>query len=924
MRALESAIEERHDRTTAKGVQGQRIRAGVASGRLVTSPIADPYVLLVRDDKPETLRAALGARAIVVEQGRKHPFAAIFAKLGRPVVALGRKASALLAPDSEVTVDATRGVVANGTFGPLLRPLASDVASVSSRLQTALGVACTAEVSSPAMIDEARVLGARSLRIDTDALLLRQPTLDFLRAYLVASDPRERTKRLEQVLVNVRADVEGLLERAHDLGTTLVLGNRTPRSFFPHDSAGLAAVAKSLGMPVARLTQRLAEVGADNSKLGLRGARWILREASLHDTLATAVFEAWSTVGVGPLRLLTPAIAFPGEMQQVKTAFEAARKRVERDLERPIDVAYGAGIETAAGALAAAEISKHVTFFEYDTQGLTENTHGLSPDDASPFLQQMIEAGAYVYDPFEVLDMEGVGKLIAVSQYIAGGIENAFPAAIRGPQLLHTSAAALGIRTGIRELVASPRTLLDVLATRADAAAIADNTPAPDTVLGLLAARAEAVTALNDTPSEEAPQQLLKRIVREVRAGLLSKRQALLAVPISAIDALQQPAFEVQQRNSALALGIGAAPGCAVGQLALSVSTAEKMQQSGVPYVMAVTEVHAVDIESVRKAAGVISIRGSKTSHAAIVASNSGVASVVCESVAVDPASSKVWIGRTKLGEGDWVSIDGSSGMIFNGQLERVTPSHSSEFATLMAWADEVAHIKVHANADTPLEVRDAFAAGAEAIGLVRTEHMLFEPRRLAAFCKVILGAGDSDAALTELEAMQREDFQGMFEAAGARSVALRLLDPPLSEFLPKTRDEARQLGSAISMSAEAVSRRVVSLWEIDSLLGLRGARLSLARPEIERMQVRAMAQAYAAVITKGGMPASLKITVPMVNTGAEMKAAARRIRAVVREIANQQSVAIPLLIGAMVETPKAALDASGIAEHCDYFSYGT
>jgi phosphoenolpyruvate-protein kinase (PTS system EI component)/1-acyl-sn-glycerol-3-phosphate acyltransferase len=339
-------------------------------------------------------------------------------------------------------------------------------------------------------------------------------------------------------------------------------------------------------------------------------------------------------------------------------------------------------------------------------------------------------------------------------------------------------------------------------------------------------------------------------------------------------------------------------------------------------------EVHAEEVDAVRKAKGLISVRGGKSSHSAVIAANSDVACVVNDKALINLDNRTVKIGARALKEGDTITIDGTKGTIFPGAIPLIDPTKSPAYARLMEWAEQHRRpdFKVYANADTPEEAVRAFQRGASGVGLVRSEHMFFQPERLQTFRAAILGKPNQvKRALVDIEEMQLQDYRALLDSANGRKVAVRLLDPPLHEFLPTDPKQIKEVAGALGLSVEEIMKRIDDAHEVDSLMGLRGVRLQFMRPDIVETQITALARAFVELKNEGMDPGSISITVPMVNTGVEMEKAAAQIRAVVDRVSKQNhNMPIPLKIGAMIETPAAALEAGEIAKHCDYFSYGT
>lgn len=380
----------------------------------------------------------------------------------------------------------------------------------------------------------------------------------------------------------------------------------------------------------------------------------------------------------------------------------------------------------------------------------------------------------------------------------------------------------------------------------------------------------------------------------------------LVALPLSAIDALTRPDLDTSAVEP-VALGIPAAPGVGVGYVALTLARAEQWQKSQVPYVLVVNEVYGEEASAIRSAKALLSARGSVTSHAAVVAAQSGVPCVIIEGMRVTADSAQ--IGHRHFVEGDWLSVDGNRGAVYPGALPvlKQPKDQGEELRRLLALADSARRLQVYANANTPAEASAAFAAGAVGVGLVRTEHMFLEQRRLLALRTAVL-AGDT-TAFTEL---QHEDFIAWLRVTGPRPCRFRLLDAPLAEFLPPDEASAAALAEALGLSLSDVIRKIDEEQPADSLMALRALRLSVVRPDLERAQLTALATAWHVVRPE----APLTIIVPMVSGPDELAAAIARIRALTGDI--------PLELSAMMELPRAVFRADAIARQVASFSWGS
>ena len=333
------------------------------------------------------------------------------------------------------------------------------------------------------------------------------------------------------------------------------------------------------------------------------------------------------------------------------------------------------------------------------------------------------------------------------------------------------------------------------------------------------------------------------------------------------------------------------------------------------------------DIQGMNDAEGVLTIRGGMTSHAAVVARGMGRCCVCgCGELTIDEENKTI---TTKEGtvyhEGDYISLDGSTGTVYGGEVKTKAPEISGNFETFMNWADSIRTLGVRANADTPKDARQALAFGAEGIGLVRTEHMFFEESRIFAVRQMITAETKEqrEAALAKILPMQQDDFEKIFEAMEGRSVTIRYLDPPLHEFLPHTDEEIKPLAESLGMTFEALKARIESLKEFNPMMGHRGCRLAITYPEIAEMQTRAVIQA-AINVNKKGMNVVPEIMIPLVGDENELKYVKNIVTKVADEIIANEKVELPYHVGTMIEIPRAALTADKIAKEAEFFSFGT
>lgn len=446
---------------------------------------------------------------------------------------------------------------------------------------------------------------------------------------------------------------------------------------------------------------------------------------------------------------------------------------------------------------------------------------------------------------------------------------------------------------------------------------------------------------------EQATQPLMRKAeaTRLVKKGYLPKKyHAAASKPvISKDDAIARITGEDIERlfypiissdvsgddlaRHTIARGINAVPGAACGQVVFSAKEAEEAAERGEDVILVRKETSPEDVGGMQAAKGILTQTGGKTSHAAVVARGWGKCCIVgCGSLEISYTRGEMRIGEHVIRAGDYLTLDGSSGDVYLGQLELVRPEPAEEFYTLMGWADRRRRLRVRTNADTPADSRKAVEMGAEGIGLCRTEHMFFATReRQLAFQEMIVAESEEKrrAALDKLLPYQRDDFIGIFEAMEGRPVTIRLLDPPLHEFVPKTREQAAELSAVSGVSTEAILARAEQLHETNPMLGHRGCRLCITYPEILEMQVRAIIEA-AVSVKKRGNKVHPEIMIPLTIAEKELRILVDRTRQVADPIIAESGVKLKYLVGTMIETPRAALTAEEIAGVSEFFSFGT
>ena len=409
--------------------------------------------------------------------------------------------------------------------------------------------------------------------------------------------------------------------------------------------------------------------------------------------------------------------------------------------------------------------------------------------------------------------------------------------------------------------------------------------------------------------------------------GLITEAEAVGRVDPAALDQLLHPTIDPKAERKIIATGLPASPGAASGAIVFSSDEAESAKKNGRKVILVRVETSPEDIHGMHAAEGILTTRGGMTSHAAVVARGMGKPCVSgAGSLRVDYAAQTMSVAGVTLKQGDIITIDGSAGQVLQGEVAMLEPELSGEFATLMGWADKTRKLKVRANADTPLDARTARNFGAEGIGLCRTEHMFFEGDRILAVREMILSDDETGrrAALAKLLPMQRHDFVELFTIMSGLPVTIRLLDPPLHEFLPHTEAEIAEVATAMATSPDKLKRRAAELHEFNPMLGFRGCRLAIAYPEIAEMQARAIFEAAVEAQKTTGAAVVPEIMVPLVVTRAEFDLVKERIDAMAAAVASETGTRVSYQTGTMIELPRACLVAHEIAETAEFFSFGT
>jgi len=415
-----------------------------------------------------------------------------------------------------------------------------------------------------------------------------------------------------------------------------------------------------------------------------------------------------------------------------------------------------------------------------------------------------------------------------------------------------------------------------------------------------------------------------------VQEKLITKQEAVMMVDPGTLDALLHPQFEAKALKAANPIGAGlpASPGAACGKVVFNAEDAVALHEKGEPVILTRLETSPEDIEGMDAAAGILTVRGGMTSHAAVVARGMGRCCVAgCGEITIDEKGKKFTIAGKTIKEGDFISLDGSTGNIYGEKLPTVEAQIGGDFGTLMGWADSFRQLKIRTNADTPRDSKKAIEFGAQGIGLCRTEHMFFESDRIRDMREMILSTTEEQrrAALDKLLPVQRSDFEGIYEAMQGYPVTIRYLDPPLHEFLPTEEADIQQLSKQMNIPAQRIKEVISSLHEFNPMMGFRGCRLTVAYPEIAEMQTRAVIEAAINVQKKHPEWKMVpEIMIPLIGEAEELAFVKDIVVRVADEIIAASGVKLEYLVGTMIEIPRACVTADAVAAHADFFSFGT
>ena len=419
----------------------------------------------------------------------------------------------------------------------------------------------------------------------------------------------------------------------------------------------------------------------------------------------------------------------------------------------------------------------------------------------------------------------------------------------------------------------------------------------------------------------------LKIAVDMADEGLISRSEAVMRIDPSSLDQLLHPTLDPKAKREVIATGLPASPGAASGEIVFDADEAQRLKALNHRVILVRVETSPEDIHGMHAAEGILTTRGGMTSHAAVVARGMGKPCVSgAGSIRIDYKAGTLSVMGVTLGKGDTITLDGSTGQVMKGEVATMKPELSGDFSRLMTWADSVRRMRVRANAETPRDARTAREFGAEGIGLCRTEHMFFDTGRILAVREMILADKPEKrrVALAKILPMQRQDFIELFDIMAGLPVTIRLLDPPLHEFLPQADHEIDEVAEQMNANPDTLRSRLAELKEFNPMLGHRGVRLLITYPEITEMQSRAIFEAATEVARRTGKAPIPEVMVPLVASRAELDIVKERIVAVADQVAKETGITIDYLVGTMIELPRAALRAAEIAQAADFFSFGT
>ncbi|HZH93827.1 MAG TPA: pyruvate, phosphate dikinase, partial [Tissierellaceae bacterium] len=434
---------------------------------------------------------------------------------------------------------------------------------------------------------------------------------------------------------------------------------------------------------------------------------------------------------------------------------------------------------------------------------------------------------------------------------------------------------------------------------------------------------------LQTRTGKRTAQAAINVAVDLVKEGKISKEEAILRIEPNQLNQLLHPTFDPKALGEAtvIAKGLPASPGAASGKVYFHAKDVVEAKARGEKTLLVRQETSPEDIEGMVSAEGILTARGGMTSHAAVVARGMGKCCVAgCSEIRVDEDSKVIRAGDLTLHEGDYLSLDGTTGTVYTGEIAKVQPELSGQFGEFMSWVDEVRIMKVRTNADTPRDAAAAIRFGAEGIGLCRTEHMFFDEERIPAVRRMIVSTNESQRqkALNVLLPLQRKDFYEIYQAMESRPVTIRLLDPPLHEFLPSKNEDVESLAQSMGISFADLKDTINELAEVNPMLGHRGCRLAVTYPEIAKMQTRAIIEAALDYKVKDGVEIVPEIMIPLIGDAGELAYVKKHVQDEIDAVFAERKDSIKYLIGTMIEVPRAAITADEIAEEAEFFSFGT
>ncbi|WP_415425207.1 pyruvate, phosphate dikinase [Staphylococcus borealis] len=421
----------------------------------------------------------------------------------------------------------------------------------------------------------------------------------------------------------------------------------------------------------------------------------------------------------------------------------------------------------------------------------------------------------------------------------------------------------------------------------------------------------------------------IKIAVDLVAEGVIKKEEAMLNVDVKSIDQLLHPNFDdkaLKEATEISKIGLPASPGAATGRIVFSAEDAKVQAASGHKVILMRPETSPEDIEGMIASEAIVTTHGGMTSHAAVVARGMGKCCVTgCSDLEINTIAKTVYYEGGELHEGDTISVDGSKGDIYIGEIKTVSAEHSEEFNQFMSWSEDIARLNVRMNAETPQDIKAGYEFGSKGIGLVRTEHMFFGAERLVEMRRFILSSSYEQRveALNNIRKYQVEDFEAIFRLSGERPTIVRLLDPPLHEFLPNSNEDVEHVAQQLNIPKDVLNKRIVDLHEVNPMLGHRGCRLAITYPELYEMQVEAI-MGSVLKLKKEGITCKPEIMIPLISTVEEFTTLKDKLVETIHKLEKEQGDSVPYLIGTMIETPRACLIADTLAQHCDFFSFGT